>query len=66
MTEYVTEQYDTFNTKGCPEDLIFGGFTNQPILSTYYDLKNDYDDDGTTIDYFPGENKGVARAQSRE
>ena len=50
MTDYVIEQYDTFNTKGCPEDLIFGGFNDQPIPSTYSDLTNDYDNNGTHID----------------
>ena len=34
MTEDVIERYDTFNTKGCPEDLIFGDFNDQPIPST--------------------------------
>ena len=50
MTEGVIERYNTFNTKGCPEDLIFGDFNYQPIPSTYSDLKNYYDDDGTQID----------------
>ena len=50
MTDDVIERYDTFNTKGCPEDLIFGDFNDQPIPSTYSDLTNDYDYDGTQID----------------
>ena len=50
MTEDVIEIYDTFNTKGCPEDLIFCDFNDQPIPSTYSDLTNDYDNDGTQID----------------
>ena len=29
MNEDVIERYDTFNTKGCPEDLIFGDFNGQ-------------------------------------
>ena len=29
MTEDVIELYENFNTKGCPEDLIFGDFNNQ-------------------------------------
>ena len=62
MTEYVTEQYDTFNTKGCPEDLIFGGFNDQHIPSTYYDLTNDYDDNGTQIDASLTDNKVVEDA----
>ena len=50
MTEDVIEQYNTFNTKGCPEDLTFGNFNDQPIPFTYSDLKNNYDYDGTQID----------------
>ena len=50
MTKDFIEQYNTFNTKGFPEDLIFCDFNDQPIPSTYYDLTNDYDDDGTQID----------------
>ena len=50
MTEDAIERYDTFNTKGCPEDLIFGDFNDQPIPSTYSDLTNDYDNYGTQID----------------
>ena len=49
MTEDVIERYDTINTKGCPEDLNFGDFNDQPIPSTYSDLTNYYDDDGTQI-----------------
>ena len=56
MTEDGIDRYDNFNTKGCPEDLIFGVFNNQPIPSTYYDLTNDYDDNGTPI-YADLENK---------
>ena len=50
MTEDVIERYDTFNTEGFPEGLSFGDFNDQPIPSTYSDLKNDYDEDGTQID----------------
>ena len=46
----VIELYDTFNTKGCPEDLIFGDFNDQPIPSTYYELINNYDDNGIKMD----------------
>ena len=59
MTEDVIEQYDIFNTKGCPEDLIFGYFNDQSIPSNYSDLKNDDDDDGTQIDSALKENEGV-------
>ena len=50
MTEDVIERYDTFNTKGCPEELIFGDFNDQPIPYTYSDLTNDYDNDGNQTD----------------
>ena len=59
MTEDVIERYDTFNTKGCPEDLIFGYFNDQSIPSNYSDLKNDDDDDGTQIDSALKDNEGV-------
>ena len=62
MTEYVIERYNTFNIKGCPEDLIFGDFNDQPIPSTYSDLTNYYDDDGTKIDAALTDNKGVEDA----
>ena len=62
MTEDDIERYDTFNTKGCPEDLIFGDFNYQPIPSTYFDLTNDYDDDGTQIDASLTDNEGVEDA----
>ena len=28
ITEDVIERYNNFNTKGCPEDLVFGYFKN--------------------------------------
>ena len=59
MTEDVIERYDTFNTNGCPEDLIFGDFNFQPIPSNYSDLTNDYDDDGTQIDSALTDKEGV-------
>ena len=62
MTEDVIEQYNTFNTKGCPEDLIFGDSNDQPIPSTYSDLTNDYDNDGTKIGAAITDNKGVEDA----
>ena len=49
MTEYVIEKYDTFNTNGSPEELVFCGFHNQPIPYNYSDLTNNYDDNGTSI-----------------
>ena len=62
MTEDVIGRYSTFNTKGCPEDLIFGDFNDQPIPSTYSDLTNDYDDDVTQIDAVLTDNEGVEYA----
>ena len=62
MTEDFIEGYGTFNTKVCPEDLIFGDFNDQPILSTYYDLTNDYEGDGTQNDDALTDNKGVEDA----
>ena len=59
MTKDVIEWYSNFNTKGCPEDLIFGDFNNQPIPSTYSDLTNDHDEDGTPIDAALADSKGV-------
>ena len=59
MNEGFIEQYTTFNTKGCPEDLIFGDLNNQPIPSTYSDLTNNYDGNDTPIDASQADNKGV-------
>ena len=47
MTGEFIEQYDTFNTTVCPEDLIFGGFNDPSIPSTYSDITNDYGNKGT-------------------
>ena len=62
MTEDVIEQYNTCNTKGCPEDLILCDFNDQPIPSTYSDLTNDYDDDGTQVETSLTDNKGMKYA----
>ena len=59
MNEYVIERYETFNTKGCPEDLIFDYFNNQSIPSTYSDITNDFDYDDTPIDFALADNKGL-------
>ena len=59
MTEDVIERYGIFNTKGCPEDLIFGYFTNQPIPSTYSDLTNYYDYYSNPIDAALSDNAGL-------
>ena len=51
----MTEPYETFNTKGCPYEILLGNFYDQPIL-IYYDylLNNDNNDDknipGTPVD----------------
>ena len=45
------ERYGIFNTKGCPDELIFGDFNEQPIPSNYFNLLNDDDDNDTN---FPG------------
>ena len=59
MTEDVIERYNTFNTKGCPGDLIFGDFNDQPIPSTYSDITNDYYNYGTQIDTSLTDNEEV-------
>ena len=57
MTEDGIELYDTFNTKVCPEDLIFGNFNDQPIPFTYSDITNDYNYNDTQIDAALTDNK---------
>ena len=64
MTEDVIERYDTFNTKGCPDELFFGYFNDQLIPSNYYNLLNDENDNGNNIpsnpvEYSLLENEGV-------
>ena len=49
MTEDVIERYDTFNTKGCSYELIFGDFNDQPIPPDYYYFLNDDDGKGNNI-----------------
>ena len=43
MTDTI-EHYDNFNTKGCPYELIFDNFNDQPIPPDYYDFLNDEDE----------------------
>ena len=62
MMEDVIEQQKTFNTKGCPEDLIFGDFDNQPIPFTFSDFINYYDIYGTPFDSSLPDNEGVEDA----
>ena len=64
MTKDVIEQYDTFNTKGCTYDLMFGDFNDQPIPPDYYNILNDdnYDENnipGTPVDDELPENEGA-------
>ena len=49
MTEDLIELYETFNTKLCLDELIFGNFNDQPIPSDYYNLLNDDSDNGNNI-----------------
>ena len=49
MTEDLIERYDTLNTKGYPDKLIFGNFNDQPIPSNYYNFLNDDNEDGNNI-----------------
>ena len=53
MTDDVIEHYDTFNTIGCPYELIFGDFNDQPIPSNYYNFLNDDNEDGNHIPVNP-------------
>ena len=64
MTEDVIERYGKFNTKGFPDEIIFGYFNDQPIPSNCYNILNDEDDDenniiGATVDDALPNNKGV-------
>ena len=67
MNDYVIEIYDTFNTKGFSDELIFIDFHDRPIPPDYYDLLNDDDDDsnntpGTPVDDVLLDNEGVEDA----
>ena len=64
MTKYAIERYDTFNTKGCPDELLFGDFNDQPITSEYYNLLNNDDYNvnnvtGTLVGYALPDNEVV-------
>ena len=61
------EHYDTFNTKGCPDEIIFGSFNDQPIPYIYYNFLNDdngnvNDIPGTRVDDSLLDNEGVEYA----
>ena len=62
MTKDFIERYNNFNTKGCPDDLVFGYFNHKPISSTYSGFINDYDDYGTPIGAALADNEGVEDA----
>ena len=49
MTGNAIEHYETFSTKGCPDELVFVYFQNQPIPSDYYNFLNDDDEDDNNI-----------------
>ena len=49
MTKDAIEIYGTFNTKRCPDELIFDDFIDQPIPSNYYNLLNDDYDNGNNV-----------------
>ena len=49
MTKYQIERYDTFNTKGCHDEKIFGDLNCQPIPSYYYNILNDDDDNVNNV-----------------
>ena len=64
MTKDVIECYDTFNTKICPDKLIFGDFHDQPIPpGCYYFLNHNDDDDNnnpeTPVEDVFTDNEGV-------
>ena len=56
MTEDVIGRYDTFNTKGCPDEILFGDFCDQLIPPDYYDFLNDEDDNDNHIPGTPVDN----------
>ena len=64
MTQDVLDHHDTFNTKGCPDELVFGNFNDQPVPSDYYNILNDDDDNdndipGTPVGDTLPDNEGV-------
>ena len=56
MTKFWIKNFDDFNKKWCPDELIFGNFNDQPIPPDYYNCLNDDDDDGNNIHGTPVEN----------
>ena len=51
------ERYGNLNNKGCPDEIIFGDFNDQPIPYNYYNILNYYDDYGNNITGTPIENE---------
>ena len=67
MTKDGIESYDTFNTRGSPDELIFGYFNDKTIPSEYYNFLNDDNGDannipGTPVDNFLPKNEWVEDA----
>ena len=56
MTEDVIELSDTFNTKVCPDKIIFGDFNDKPIPSNYYIFLDDDNNDGNNNPGTPVDN----------
>ena len=56
-TDFI-EQYHTFNSQGCPNELIFGDRNDQPIPPGYYIFLY-YSHDDSSIDNVPIYVKGV-------
>ena len=56
MNEDLIERYETFNTTGCPYELLFGDFHYQLIPPDYYDFLNGDNDNDDNIHFTPVEN----------
>ena len=64
LTDYAIKLYDNFNTKGCPDEILFDDFYDHLTPPDYYDFLNDNDENdnnnpGTSVDDVLPENKGV-------
>ena len=53
MAEDVLEWYGTFNTIGCPDELLFGDFHDQPIPPVYCDSLSDDNNNDNNIPFTP-------------
>ena len=56
MAKNAIELYDTFNTEGFPDEVIFGDFNYQPIPSNCYNFLNNDSDNGNNIPGAPVDN----------